>query len=82
MVIENFNHPEVRVKAGETVFWTNVDGVSHTVTSAAQGVPEDAFDSGYIGPGQSFALRFDRPGEYSYTCTVHPQMNGTVIVTG
>ena len=82
VVIENFNHPEVRVKAGETVFWTNVDGVSHTVTSAAQGVPEDAFDSGYIGPGQSFALRFDRPGEYSYTCTVHPQMNGTVIVTG
>ena len=60
--------------------WTNVDGVPHTVTSGSQGVAEEGFDSGNIVPGQSFVLRFDQPGEYSYTCTLHPSMNGKIIV--
>ena len=80
VVIENFGHPEVHLKAGETVFWTNVDGVPHTVTADSRTVAEGGFDSGYIGPGQSFALKFE-PGEYSYICTLHPSMNGTVVVT-
>ena len=81
VLIENFALPEVRVKAGETVFWTNVDGVPHTVTLGSRGVAKDGFDSGYIGPGQSFGLRFDQSGEFSYTCLVHPSMTGSIIVT-
>ena len=41
VVIENFNNPEVQIKAGETVFWTNVDGVSHTVTAGSPGYPRE-----------------------------------------
>jgi plastocyanin len=30
----------------------------------------------------TFAHRFDRPGEYRYTCTLHAGMDGRVVVTG
>ena len=78
--IENFSHREAEVKVGGTVVWTNLDGVPHTVTSGSQGVAEEGFDSGNIVPGQSFVLRFDQPGKYSYTCTLHPSMNGVIVV--
>ena len=79
--IENFSFGEALLEVGQTVVWTSVDGVPHTVISGSNGVAEDGFDSGYINPGQSFALRFDNPGEYPYTCTLHPSMNGTIVVT-
>jgi plastocyanin len=78
--IENFSHLEAELKVGGSVVWTNVDGVPHTVTSGFQGVAEEGFDSGNIVPGQSFVLRFDQPGEYSYTCTLHPSMNAKIVV--
>ncbi len=80
LAIENFNHRNARVMVGQTVAWTNMDGVPHTVTSGSRGVAEEGFDSGNIALGQSFALRFDQAGEYPYTCTLHPTMNGKVTV--
>ena len=79
--IENFGFTAKQIKAGETLTWTNVDGVPHTVTSASKGLGEGGFDSGPISPGQSFATRFDQPGEYRYTCTIHPVMTATITVT-
>ncbi len=40
-------------------------------------------NSGILGAGQSFAMRFDAPaGKYEYVCLVHaPLMKGTVTVT-
>jgi len=39
-------------------------------------------NSGILGNGSSFALRFDAPaGSYEYLCLVHPFMKGTVTVT-
>ena len=37
-------------------------------------------DSGVLAPSQSFSLTFDQPGEYSYFCVLHPDMQGTIIV--
>jgi len=65
----------ILIPVGTTVRWTNKDPVNHTVTSST-----GLFDSGILGPGQSFEFRFDTPGTYSYTCTLHPGMAGTVIV--
>ena len=81
LIIEDFHLPDAYINAGESVVWTNVDGVPHSVTSGYLGVAEKGFDSGYIGTGQSFTQKFDQPGEYRYTCTLHPSMNGTVLVT-
>jgi plastocyanin len=33
-------------------------------------------------PGRSFNVRFDQPGTYTYVCTLHPGMGGTIVVTG
>ncbi|HSR31628.1 MAG TPA: cupredoxin family copper-binding protein [Anaerolineae bacterium] len=64
------------VPAGTTVRWTNKDDVSHTVTSDLPGL----LDSGTLLPGERFEYRFDTAGSYSYICTIHPSMTGTVIV--
>ena len=79
--IENFAYGEATVSAGGSLTWTNVDGVGHTVTAGSRGRSEGGFDSGYVAPGGSFELAFDAPGRFSYTCTLHSFMSGTVIVT-
>jgi plastocyanin len=82
LTIKNFGFAlrEAQLKKGETAIWTNADGVPHTVTLGFEGKAEKGFDSSYIAPGQSFVRKFDQPGEYGYTCTLHPNMNGTIIV--
>ena len=79
--IENFSHRDAQIQVEETLVWTNMDPVPHTVTLGSQGITAEGFDSGLVGPGQSYALKFDRPGTYSFTCTLHPAMNAEVVVT-
>ena len=66
----------ILIPAGTTVRWTNNGAVDHTVTSDTS-----LFNSGVLNPGASFEFRFDTPGTYTYHCTFHPSMTGTVIVT-
>ena len=79
--IQNFEYGTATVRTGESLTWTNVDGVGHTVTEGSRGRSEGGFDSGYVAPGGSFELKFDQPGRFLYTCTLHSFMSGTVIVT-
>ena len=65
----------VVVGINNTVTWTNDDVGTHTVTA-----DNEAFDSGYMDPGQSWNYTFTSPGTYPYHCTLHPWMKGTVIV--
>jgi plastocyanin len=78
--IENFafDPPHIQVAAGDTVTWTQGgDGTPHTATAT-----EGTFDSGEIGdPGDTFQFTFEDPGEYSYSCSIHPEMRGQVTVT-
>lgn len=67
--------PRLEVVSGTTVEWTNRDAVPHTVTS-----PDGVFDSGLIQPGARWRHTFSRPGTYSFHCTPHPFMKGTVAV--
>lgn len=67
----------VKIKVGDTVTWTQVDTVKHTVTIVAG--PEN-FDSGLLTAGQTYSHTFTKPGTYSYKCTPHPNMRGEVIV--
>jgi plastocyanin len=72
----SFNPNPVEVKVGETVTWINDDSGRHTVTSK-----DGVFESELMGQGQSFSFTFDEAGEYSYFCSPHPGMTGTVVVT-
>lgn len=66
-----------------TVTWTNNDDTLHTVTSAnpEAGNSGIEFDSSYLASGKKFQHDFTSTGQYSYYCTLHPFMTGTIYVT-
>ncbi|MDD1750190.1 MAG: cupredoxin family copper-binding protein [Methanothrix sp.] len=73
----SFQPSFLTVPVGATVEWYNQDGVQHTVTSDIQGL----FDSGVIMPGKKYSKTFNDPGSYSYRCSYHPLMQGTITVS-
>jgi plastocyanin len=76
-----FEPPDVNVKTGGTVKWTNNDITAHTVTAGTpdQG-PSQQFDSGLINPKGTYQETFSNTGTIDYYCTIHPWMVGKVIV--
>jgi plastocyanin len=61
---------------GETVTWTNQDGLEHNVLGA-----NGAWGSfGSMRTGKKTSYTFSEPGVYAYVCTMHPGMVGTVVV--
>ena len=70
-----FNPPQVTVKAGTTVVWTNDDDIPHTVTSTTQ-----AFKSAALDTNDKFSFTFTTPGTYKYFCSLHPHMTATIVV--
>ncbi len=71
-----FTPPDITVKAGTAVVWTNKGKQPHTASAN-----DGSFDSGTMKSGAVWEHRFDAPGEYPYLCTFHPQMTGVVRVT-
>ncbi|MEK7526005.1 MAG: cupredoxin family copper-binding protein [Patescibacteria group bacterium] len=71
----NFSPKIITIKAGESVTWTNSDLVGHTATA-----DDDSWDTSLISNGESKIVKFDKKGTYTYHCTPHPFMKGTVIV--
>ena len=70
----------IAIDFGNKVTWVNEDSAFHTVTSGFYGEPSELFDSGHLDPYESFTFDFDEKGTYDYFCTLHPWMNGQVIV--
>jgi plastocyanin len=68
-----FDPPQLTVKAGTSVTWTNNDSVTHTVAF-------DSFDSGDIESGGTYSHTFPDKGTFDYHCSIHPNMTGSVIV--
>jgi len=76
-----FDPPEVTVKKGGTVTWTNDEDVGHDVTKEDGPGPDfSSGDPGAMSEGDTFEQTFDMAGETAYVCTVHPNMTGTVTV--
>lgn len=70
----------IRVPAGTPVTWSNADDFTHTVRFDGEGGGMGR-ETHKAAPGESFTITFDDPGEYAYTCSLHPhQMHGKVIV--
>lgn len=67
-------------KKGEPVTWINEDSAFHSVTSGVYDAPTGLFDSGHLDPYEAFSYTFDDVGVYDYYCTLHPWMEGQVIV--
>jgi plastocyanin len=71
-----FNPQTITVKAGEKVTWINRDEEPHTVVS----VEKQFKKSTALDTDQEFTITAGSPGTYTYFCSVHPKMTGTIIV--
>ena len=69
-----FEPASLEVAAGDVVVWTNEDIVPHTATAAG------TFDSQSLTNKQEWRYTATKAGEYTYGCTFHPTMKGTLTV--
>ncbi|MEO8887854.1 MAG: cupredoxin family copper-binding protein [Jatrophihabitantaceae bacterium] len=71
----SFNPQTVSVATGTKVTWDFQDSVNHNVTAN-----DKSFKSKDLGKGGSYSYTFNKAGSYSYLCTIHQYMTGTVTV--
>jgi plastocyanin len=71
-----FSPTSLPVKAGATVTWLNKDEEPHTVISDT-----GLFHSAAMDTNDSFSFKFDQAGTYHFTCSIHPRMVGTIVVS-
>jgi plastocyanin len=76
ITIDNFTFSPAQlvVKAGTTVTWKNQDDIPHTVVSAGK------FKSKALDTDDSYSFTFTTAGDYTYFCSLHPHMKGTITV--
>lgn len=70
-----FAPAEIVISTGETVRWTNRGQAPHSATA-----DDGSIDTGQIAAGESVARSFTEAGSFTYFCTVHPTMRGTIMV--
>jgi plastocyanin len=71
-----FNPQILTVKSGEKITWINRDEEPHTVVS----VEKQFKKSTALDTDQEFTITASAPGTYTYFCSVHPKMTGTIVV--
>jgi plastocyanin len=70
-----FTAPSIEVPVGTTVTWTWEPGaVTHNVTFG------DDASSGDKSAGATYSRTFATTGTFTYHCTIHPGMTGSVLV--
>jgi plastocyanin len=77
VTIDNFSFSPtpITVPVGTTLTWTNHDDVPHTIVADDQQFKSKALDT-----DEKFSHTFDKPGTYSYFCSIHPKMVAKVVV--
>ena len=71
-----FNPQNITVKSGEKITWINRDEEPHTVVSVGKQFKK----SPGLDTDQTYTIVAGAPGTYSYFCSVHPKMTGTIVV--
>jgi hypothetical protein len=71
--------PNIIVKVGQQISWTNQGKQEHIVRAkAVEG--ENKFDSGILQPGDSFAVTLAEADIYQYECSADGSLTGTITV--
>ncbi len=70
-----FSPGSVTINVGDTVTWSNSGPTPHSSTSTG-----GVWDTGIMDAGQSGSHTFTEAGTFSYICTPHPNMKGTIVV--
>jgi plastocyanin len=72
----HFTPQTLTVKSGEKITWINRDEEPHTVVS----VEKQFKKSAPLDTDEVFTITAGAPGTYTYFCSVHPKMTGTIVV--
>ena len=72
----SFSPTSITIDQNESVTWTNPSGQVHNVTFADEDAPADIGDHSSGSNSRTFA----NTGTFSYVCTNHEGMAGTVVV--
>jgi len=72
-----FSPSNLAIKSGDTVIWTNLDPMAHTITSDSG----TELNSSSLSNGQSYSHTFSTVGTFAYHCSVHANMKGTITIT-
>jgi len=76
-VLDNRYDPiEVEIKVGQAVRWEFVARDKHDVVAN-----DRSFVSELVSGGTTYTHIFDEPGDFTYLCSIHPEMVGVVTVT-
>jgi plastocyanin len=78
MSIKGFAYTDLTVAPGTTITVNNLDSAEHTVTSDTKG----AFDASSVEQGTPATFTAPTtPGKYTFHCSYHPSMHGTLTVS-
>jgi plastocyanin len=72
-----FSESAITIKKGDVVVFVNDDTVTHNVMSTD---PGNEFNIGSQAPGVSTPVTFDKAGEFTILCAIHPRMKLIVKV--
>jgi plastocyanin len=86
-----FDPKEVRISSGQTVAWVGGDNITHVLVEGTYEVGADglrtketddkAFSLKLSKKGQQVTHTYDKAGTFTYFCSIHKGMNGTVTVS-
>ncbi len=76
-----FEPATMTVTAGSSLTFTNDDTIGHTVVIGENGTPAAGQTPQPVDPGKTVSMAFGTAGTIKLTCTIHPAMSMTVIVT-
>lgn len=79
VAIENyaFVPNTLTIAVGTEVTWVNQDNDPHTVKSDPAA---DVLKSPALDTNDKYSFTFTKPGVYKYFCTLHPHMQGEIVV--
>jgi len=70
-----FSPGTLTVSRNSAVTWVNKDDIPHVIASN-----DGLFKSKALDTDQKFSYTFTKAGTYPYYCTIHPKMEGKIIV--
>jgi len=75
--VDNFTFAPatLTVSQNRTVTWVNKDDIPHVIASN-----DGLFKSQALDTDDKFSYTFTKPGTYAYYCSIHPKMQGKVVV--
>lgn len=75
----SFKSDKLVIKKGTTITWVNQDDAHHDITPTSGA--SDFVASKLLAKDESYKFTFNTVGTYTYKCSPHPYMKGTIEVT-